>query len=88
MFCFTFVSDHNIDSLMLYLVRLENMYSYQILYVISPVNNRIVTNYHYTNSSSSFFYFILQRAWFTKGQNRPCYKNGLFLDLLLNGVFK
>ena len=60
MFCFTFVSDHNIDSLMLYLVRLENMYSYQILYVISPVNNRIVTNYHYTNSSSSFFYFILQ----------------------------
>ena len=27
MFCFTFVSDHNIDSLMLYLVRLENMYS-------------------------------------------------------------
>ena len=30
----------------------------------------------------------LQRAWFTKGQNRPCYKNGLFLDMLLNGVFK
>ena len=28
MFRFTFVSDHNIDSLMLYLVRLENMYSY------------------------------------------------------------
>ena len=28
MFCFTFVSDHNIDSLMLYLARLENMYSY------------------------------------------------------------
>ena len=30
----------------------------------------------------------LERAWFRKGQNRPCYKNGLFLDMLLNGVFK
>ena len=28
MFCFTFVSDHNVDSLMLYSVQLENMYSY------------------------------------------------------------
>ena len=28
MFCFTFVLDHNIDSLMLYFVQLENMYSY------------------------------------------------------------
>ena len=28
MFCFTFVSDHNIDSLKLCLVWLENMYSY------------------------------------------------------------
>ena len=28
MFCFTFVSDHNIDSSMLYLVQFENMYSY------------------------------------------------------------
>ena len=28
MFCFTFVSDHNIDSLMLYSVQLKNMYSY------------------------------------------------------------
>ena len=28
MFCFTFVSDHNIDSLMLYLVWLDNMYIY------------------------------------------------------------
>ena len=28
MFCFTFVSDHNADSLMLYSVQLENMYSY------------------------------------------------------------
>ena len=28
MFCFTFVSDHNTDFLMLYSVQLENMYSY------------------------------------------------------------
>ena len=28
MFCFIFVSDHNADSLMLYSVQLENMYSY------------------------------------------------------------
>ena len=28
MFCFTFVSDHNTDSLMLYSVQLKNMYSY------------------------------------------------------------
>ena len=28
MFCFTFVSDHNIDSLMLYSVQLKSMYSY------------------------------------------------------------
>ena len=66
MFCFTFVSDHNSDYLMLYSVQLNNMYSYLnsslklILYVVSPVNSRIATNYHYTNSPSSFllFYFI------------------------------
>ena len=28
MFCFTFVSDHNTDFLMLYSVQLKNMYSY------------------------------------------------------------
>ena len=28
MFCFTFVSDHNTDFLMLYSVQLEKMYSY------------------------------------------------------------
>ena len=28
MFCFTFVSNHNTDFLMLYSVQLENMYSY------------------------------------------------------------
>ena len=28
MFCFTIVSDHNTDSLILYYVQLENMYSY------------------------------------------------------------
>ena len=28
MFCFTFVSDHNTDSILLYSVQLKNMYSY------------------------------------------------------------
>ena len=28
MFCFTFVSDHNTDDIMLYSVQLKNMYSY------------------------------------------------------------
>ena len=28
MFCFTFVSDHNTDYIMLYSVQLKNMYSY------------------------------------------------------------
>ena len=28
MFCFTFVSDHNTDYIMLYLDQLKNMYSY------------------------------------------------------------
>ena len=28
MFCFTFVSDHNTDNIMLYSVQLKNMYSY------------------------------------------------------------
>ena len=28
MFCFTFVSDHNTDCLMLYSVQIKNMYSY------------------------------------------------------------
>ena len=59
MFCFTFVSDHNTDFLMLYSVQLKNMYSYlnsslKLSDIVrGPVNNRIVTNYHYTNSSSS-----------------------------------
>ena len=71
MFCFTFVSDHNIDYIMLYSVQLKNMYSYlnsslncQILYVVSPVNNRIATYYHYTNSSSSFLLFYLIHFYF------------------------
>ena len=66
MFCFTFVSEHNIDSLMLYSVQLKNMYSYlnsslklsDIVRGLS-VNNRIATNYHYTNSSLSFLLFYL-----------------------------
>ena len=54
MFCFTFVSDHYTDSLMLYSVQLKNMYSYLNSFLklsdsdgISTVNNRIATNYHY-----------------------------------------
>ena len=70
MFCFTFVSDHNIDSLTLYSVQLKNMYSYLNSslklsgLVVSPVNNRIATNYHYTNSSSSFLLFNLIDFYF------------------------
>ena len=52
--------------IMLYSVQLKNKYSYlnsslklsEILNVVSPVNNRIATYYHYTNSSSSFILFI------------------------------
>ena len=66
MFCFTFVSDHNTDSLMLYSVQLKNMYSYlnsslklsDIVCMVSPVNKRIATYYHYTNSSSSFPFIL------------------------------
>ena len=59
MFCITIVSDHNIDSLM-YLVRLENMYSYlnSSLKLSETVNNRIATFYHYTNLLSSFILFL------------------------------
>ena len=66
-FCFAFVSDHNTDFLMLYSVQLKNMYSYlnsSVLYVVSPVNNRIATNYHYTNSSSSLLLFYLINFYF------------------------
>ena len=50
MFCFTFVSDHNTDSLMLYSVELRNMHSYlnsSLKLSDIAVNNRIATNYHY-----------------------------------------
>ena len=66
MFCFTFVSDHNLDSLMLYSVQLKNMYSYlnsslklSDIYVISPVNNRIATYYHYTIPFILSYKFLL-----------------------------
>ena len=65
MFYFTFVSDHNADSLMLYSVQLENVYKYlnsslklSDMYMVSPVNNRIATCYHYTNSLSLFIIFL------------------------------
>ena len=72
MFCFTFVSDHNTDFLMLYSVQFENMYSYlnsslklsDIVRGLSPVNNRISTNYHYTISSTSFLLFYLINFYF------------------------
>ena len=66
MFCFTFVSDHNTDYIMLYSVQLENMYSYlnsslKLSDIVrgSPVNNRIATYYHKTNSSSPSLLFYL-----------------------------
>ena len=31
--------------------------------MVSPVNNRIATNYHYTNSSLSFLLFYLTTSW-------------------------
>ena len=72
MFCFTFVSNHNTDFLMLYSVQLENMYSYlnsslklsDIVRGLSPVNNRIATNYHYTISLISFLLFYLINLYF------------------------
>ena len=46
MFCFTFVSDHNTDYIMLYSVQLKSMYSY--------LNCSLQTHHHHS------FYFILQ----------------------------
>ena len=63
MFYFTFVSDHNTDSLMLYSVQLKNMYSYLnnryctcslLLTIVLQLINIVQTLHH--NS----FYFILQ----------------------------
>ena len=71
MFCFTFVSDHNTNYIMVYSVQLKNIYSYLNSFlklsdidVVSPINNRIATNYHYTNSSSSFILFITNFNFF------------------------
>ena len=72
MFCFTFVSDHNIDFLMLYLVRLENMYSYLnsslklsdnsawslLLTIVLQLVIIIQTHYHHS------FYFYLINFYF------------------------
>ena len=67
MFCITFVSDHNTDSLMLYSVQLKNMYSYLnsslklsdivrglLLTVVLQLINIVQTLHHHS------FYFILQ----------------------------
>ena len=63
MFCFTFVSDHNTDYIMLYFVQLKNTYSYlnsslKLSDIVRGLSCRIATYYHYTNSSSSFILFI------------------------------
>ena len=68
MFCFTFVSDHNTDYIMLYSVQLKNMYSYlnsslklsdivewSILSII-VLQLIIIIQIHHHHS----FYFILQ----------------------------
>ena len=63
MFCFTLVSDHNIDSSMLYLVRLENMYSYlnsslKLSDIVRGLSLQLViiiqTHYHH-----SFYFYPL-----------------------------
>ena len=67
MFCFTFVSDHNSECIMLYSVQLKNMYSYlnsslKLSDIIRGLSyNGIATYYHYTNSSLSFLlvYFTI-----------------------------
>ena len=67
MFCFTFVSDHNTDYIMLYSVQLENMYSYlysslKLSDIVRGLLSTIVLQLiiiiqsHYHHS----FYFILQ----------------------------
>ena len=71
MFCFTFVSDHNTDSLMLYFVQLENMYSYmnsslKLSDIVRGLScqDRIATNYYINSSSSSFLLFYLTNFYF------------------------
>ena len=62
MFCFTFVSDHNTDNIMLYSVQLKNMYSYlnsslklsDIVRGLSCQLIIIIQTHHHS------FYFILQ----------------------------
>ena len=70
MFCFTFVSDHNADYIMLYSVQLKNMYSYlnsslKLSDIVRGLScqNRIATYYHYTNSSSSFLLFYFYNSY-------------------------
>ena len=67
LFCFTFVSDHNIDSLMLYSVQLKNMYSYlNSSLKLSDIVRGLSCQQSYCNSISlykliyllHFFYFF------------------------------
>ena len=69
MFCFTFVSDHNTDCIMLYSVQLKNMYSYlnsslKLSDIVRGLSYQrisvlqliiIIQTHHYHS-----FYFILQ----------------------------
>ena len=66
MLCFTFVSDHNTDFLVLYSVQLENMYSYlnsslKLSDIVRGLSchNRISANYHYTISTSFLLFYLI-----------------------------
>ena len=66
MFCFTFVSDHNIDCIMLYSVQLKKMYSYlNSSLKLSDIVRGLSYQQSYCNLLSLYkliiiFYFILQ----------------------------
>ena len=66
MFCFTFVSDHNTDYIMLYSVQLKNMYSYlNSSLKLSDIVRGLSCQQSYCNLLSLYthhhsFYFILQ----------------------------
>ena len=60
MFYFTFVSDHNADSLMLYSVQLENMYSYLNSYLkLSDIVRGLSCQQSYCNLLLLLYNFII-----------------------------
>ena len=60
MFCFTFVSDHNIDSLMLYSVQFKNMYSYlNSSFKLSDIERGLSCQQSYCNSISLYKLIII-----------------------------